>query len=246
MRAVVAAVLRNHLAERDQLAGVGVHAGCVGQAAAHPDRALGQALGAGGCASARARPAVGRRGPRRRPPAAAGCPAAPGRPALQAMPCVEAVEIARDGVPGEVEVARARRSSRRSARRSRVRVASSTGAKDRPSCPSTSVVTPWLTLAVWSGFGQDLQVGVRVHVDEARTQDLPFGVDLTSGRGRSSPMAAIRSPSTATSATEPSAPEPSRTVALRNTMSAVIVGAALRSRSGRGRRPAGRPRRRHR
>ena len=70
-----------------------------------------------------------------------------------------------------------RRSSRRSGGAARPATASSTGAYDSPSWPSTSVVTPWLILARWSGFGQQLQVGVRVHVDEPGCQHQAVGVD---------------------------------------------------------------------
>ena len=44
VRRVEAAVLGHHLAQRDELVGVGVHAGWVGQAAAQPDRAVEQTL----------------------------------------------------------------------------------------------------------------------------------------------------------------------------------------------------------
>ncbi len=45
-------------------------------------------------------------------------------------------------------------------------------------------MTPWLTLAVWSGVGQDLQVGVRVHVDEAGRESQPGRRRSSAGRLR--------------------------------------------------------------
>ncbi len=110
-----------------------------------------------------------------------------------------------------------RRSSRRSGAGARSRVGSSTGANDRPSWPSTSQRDALADLRRVVRVRQDLQVGVGVHVDEAGRQHQPVRVDRPRGRaGRSLPIATMRPPSTATSASTPGAPVPSRTVAPRD------------------------------
>ena len=87
------------------------------------------------------------------------------------MPCrSKPVEVLGHGAPAPVEAGLGRRSSPRAARAAAPASRRRPARSARPSWPSTSSVTPWCTFAACVGVRQQLQVGVRVHVDEARAQ----------------------------------------------------------------------------
>ena len=86
------------------------------------------------------------------------------------------------------------------------------GAADMPQLPVTCVVTPWRTADSARGMLQDGEVGVGVRVDEAG-RDVAAG-DVDDAPPRSvpgAPIAAIRSPRTATSPRYQGLPQPSTT-----------------------------------
>ena len=212
VRAVVAAVRRDDRAQLDQFVGGREHAGGVGEAAAHPDRAL---LAGPRRAAASSRPA------RRGWPGGSSVPTTIIRSvpcgtryaALQAMPWSSRSRYPATVRPAEVEVVRFavpagdlapdRGPGRVVDRRERQAVLAEHLQRDALADLRRVV-----------RVRQDLQVGVGVHVDEARATAPGRPRRSSGGRaGRSLPMATIRPPSTATSARTPGAPVPSSTVA---------------------------------
>jgi len=174
VRTVIAAARRNDLAECCEFAGVGVHARGVGQAAGHADRSCAETLGEN---LLHADDLVGSGGP------IVGSDHQQSQGALRDQvrrvggnALIEPVEVLTDGPPGEVEVGRvAVPAGDLSADLRQHRIVHR--------CVAQPVLAEHLgrhALAdlgemIWRG--EDLQVGVGVHVDETGRDDQTGGVD---------------------------------------------------------------------